>query len=205
MSPVRPLNISRVKTPPPSRSMIPVRSPRPLSIVSEGAPSISTSVSPGVSNGLNGRPLGPRQPTIRQDRSIAPVGTSRGGRIVSGGGRRVSAGREKIPLKESPIELEESPTSPLMHKRARSTEELVPRKRSYDLKVLPQETGRGNEDGTPDTISAETTRDLPWPPDASHLQMNGGVPALMVIDPTPMERQSDVFWDNQSTTTDEVR
>jgi hypothetical protein len=200
MSAARPLNLTRNREPSPTREVRPLPSPQPLLDDTFAVPqSVATlSISAPVassSTGLSpGRLLGPRQPTVKRERSIAPVGSSKSGRVVSGTGRRVSTGRETIPLKDSPSPVEQSPT--LQHKRARSDEAIAPRKRSFDRHTMP----KGYETGASEI--GPVPRLLPNPPSESGL-VEVPYPRMTLVEPTPMESE-DVFWDPQSSGGDNV-
>jgi len=200
MSAPRPLNLTRNRTPSPTKESRPLPSPRPLLHDIFAAPQSVASLSisaPAASSstGLSpGRLLGPRQPTVKRERSIAPVGSSKSGRVVSGTGRRVSTGRETVPLKDSPSPVDQSPT--LQHKRARSDEAIAPRKRSFDRHTMPKgyETGVDEPEPVP--------RLLPNPPNEAG-SVEVPYPRMRLVEPTPMESE-DVFWDPQSSGRDGV-
>lgn len=152
---------------------------------SEAAFTNTVSASPG-------RLLGPRQPTIKRERSIAPAGTSKSTRVVSGAGRRVSTGRETIPLKNSPTITDVSHASPLLNKRTRSDEALAPRKMSFNRHTMPKAF-----DSEVDLGTDASSRALP---ESLQGVSESGVflPQMMLIEPTPLEPKSDVFWDPDS-------
>lgn len=117
--------------------------------------SSSTLTRPFAASGPS-RPLGPREPTVKRTRSLAPLRPPiSDGRIVSGTGRRVSAGRERVPLKDDDNPSPQTAQSflgvaSMKAKRARSVEEMTPRKRSYDRhsKTITQlETDEDEETG----------------------------------------------------------
>jgi len=200
MSAARPLNLTRNRTPSPTKEARPLPSPQPLlqdmfpAQQSVASLSISGPVA-SSSTGLSpGRLLGPRQPTVKRERSIAPVGSSKSGRVVSGTGRRVSTGRETIPLKDSPSPVEQSPT--LQHKRARSDEAIAPRKRSFDRHTMPKGYEANVSEMEP------VPRLLPNPPSESG-PVEVPYPRMTLIEPTPMESE-DVFWDPQSSAGENV-
>jgi hypothetical protein len=195
VSATRPLNLARGRTPSPTKGPRPLPSPRPLGMDLELASSTTLTATASTPLVSPGRLLGPRQPTIKRERSIAPAGTAR---VVSGAGRKVSTGRPTMPLKDSPIETDVSPTSPLIHKRNRSDEVLAPRKRSFDRHTIPKSFGSemGDEaDAAP--------RALPNPPQAVS---DSGIfpPQMMLVEPTPLEPEMDVFWDPSSSEADHV-
>ncbi|KAJ9106135.1 hypothetical protein QFC21_001277 [Naganishia friedmannii] len=140
---VRPLDLSRRKTPSPTRNLsaptlLCNRDPRILD-----APSQSERLSASMalergrsvrSNGSLSKPMGPRSARRSGIRPADAAGSAYTSLVLPvGNGRVVTPSRETVPLKDHVDAITISPT--LAHKRARSQEELAPRKRSADYTV----------------------------------------------------------------------
>jgi hypothetical protein len=141
---VRPLDLSRRKTPSPTPNRLTtVAAPTPSRSMSINTPEnkhdMFSPTSPQLgrtrsvrSNTPAAKPSGPRSVRSGTVRSQPAAGSSYTTlRVATGSGRIVSPGRDTMPLQE--ITNDGSRISPTAaHKRARSQEELAPRKRSAD-------------------------------------------------------------------------
>jgi hypothetical protein len=147
IEPVQPLTLTRRRSQSPSK---------PLPDVAPAIPKPTPPVKSEISQPWE-PPRGgylqhlPNPPTMSHSTPTSNLGSSHTRlRVVSGRGRRVSANRETAPLKEN-MEDAEPRTSPLGYKRMHSTEDMAPRKRSYDRVPL---RSRGETEPLPDRPSA---------------------------------------------------
>ncbi|GHJ88511.1 hypothetical protein NliqN6_4913 [Naganishia liquefaciens] len=143
---IRPLDLSRRKTPSPTPNRLNTVSGTSSTIsqrVKEDNPDVFSPTSPALSRmcsarttGSATRPSGPRLAPQSSGRSAVSIGSSFTTLSVSSShGRSISPARETIPLQE--ISNDNSRISPnTSQKRARSQEELAPRKRSADYTTM---------------------------------------------------------------------
>ena len=171
MEPIQPLNLTRRRSQCPSKSL-------------QGVPPVVPQLEPDVESGSNQSWEPPRSgylqslpnpPAMSPAIPMSSLGSSHIRlRVVSGRGRRVSVNRETAPLKQN-MEGAEPRTSPLGYKRMHSTEEMTPRKRSYDrgplrsrgqTEPLPErpterETNQHQRQASYTAVSTEVTLKLP--------------------------------------------
>jgi hypothetical protein len=169
---VRPLDLSRRKTPSPTHNLsmstlLSDSEPRASDVpLQPGNSSTLKALERGRSirsNGSISKPMGPRSARRSRTQPVDDAGSAYTSLVLPGGnGRMVTPGRETVPLKGL---VDESTTSPpLAHKRARSQEELAPRKRSADYTISVIDTSTTAMDAERNTsVSLEQRRAFEGP------------------------------------------